>query len=129
MNSLLAKAVCAGILLTVYGSAAESAPVDFNRDIRPLLADKCFNCHGRADGSREGNLRLDLPDGPEGALTDRDGTIAVKPRDLKGSELWDRISTDDESLQMPPADSEKKPFSEAEKKLIKQWILEGGEVR
>lgn len=114
-----------GLLSLLSSRPMQAGPINFNRDIRPILADRCFHCHGPARANREADLRLDQPDGKEGALSNRDGTFAIKPGDLKGSELWNRISTADESLQMPPADAEIKPLDASEKQLIKQWIQEG----
>ncbi len=101
--------------------------INFNRDIRPILSDRCFHCHGPAEKEREANLRLDQPDGKEGALRTYEGTTAVKPKDLEASELWRRITTDDEDERMPSADSNKMPLSLKERQLFKQWILEGAE--
>ena len=101
--------------------------VNFNRDIRPILSDRCFHCHGPAEKAREANLRLDQPDGEEGALRTLDGSTAIKPGDLEASQLWHRITTDDEDERMPPADAGKKQLSEKEQQLFKQWILQGAD--
>ena len=95
--------------------------VDFNRDIRPILSDKCFACHGFDEEERKADLRLDTK---EGAFADLGGYAALVPGKLNESEVWLRITTDDEDDHMPPAKSHKK-LSEAEKKLIQQWISEG----
>ena len=106
-------------------AAAEEKPVDFTRDIRPILADRCFECHGPAAKDREGNLRLDQATGKEGAFRTHDGKTALAPRDLKKSEVWQRITSNDPDMRMPPADSKKKPLTAAEKQLIKRWIQQG----
>ena len=114
------------VLLSVLLSGnSEAAGISFNRDIRPILADRCFNCHGRDEKKREANLRLDRPDGKQGALRTHEGKTAIKPGDLKVSTLWHRITTDDEDERMPPADSDKKPLSLEQQQLFKQWILQG----
>ena len=104
---------------------AESQPVDFTRDIRPILADRCFECHGPAEKHREGNLRLDLATGKFGAYRTHEGRTAIAPKDLKKSELWQRIISGDADIRMPPADSKKKPLTTKERDLIKRWILQG----
>jgi hypothetical protein len=103
-----------------YG--AESDPVDFNFQIRPLLSDRCYRCHGPDAVSRKGKLRLDTP---EGALKELDdGWAVVKPGAPAKSELISRIFTDNEDDLMPPPDSHLK-LTAAEKDLLKRWITEG----
>jgi hypothetical protein len=121
-NSTRAIALVCVLISTCHLSAD---PINFNRDIRPLLSDRCFHCHGPAEGHREADLRLDVPTGEQGALTDRDGVTAIVPGNLDDSELWSRITTDDEYERMPPEDSHKTPLTETEQQLFKQWILEG----
>ncbi len=97
------------------------AAADFNRDIRPILSDKCFSCHGFNEEDRKADLRLDTE---EGAFVDLGGYkafVAGKPDD---SEAWLRIDTDDEDDIMPPPKSHKELTAD-EKKLIKEWINEG----
>ncbi len=112
------------ILVSVCLHAAEDA-VSFNRDIRPLLADRCFTCHGPDAAKREANLRLDVSAGEQNPFEERDGQQVIKPGEPDSSELWKRLTTDDTSLQMPPHDSEKKPLTEAERALIRRWIVQG----
>ncbi len=76
--------------------------VDFARDIRPLLSDNCFACHGPDAKQRKADLRLDTR---EGALVYIDGTSAVVPGKPSESELVRRVTTDDEDDLMPPPDS------------------------
>ncbi|MEZ5944493.1 MAG: DUF1553 domain-containing protein [Planctomycetaceae bacterium] len=97
----------------------------FNRDIRPLLSDRCFHCHGPGDGDRQADLRLDRADGPQGAYREEAGVIAIKPGSLNESELWARITSTDPDVVMPPPDSHKEPLDEKEQKLIKKWIEAG----
>ncbi len=119
---------CYFVLLSLLSVGTGSAePVNFNRDIRPILADRCFHCHGPAEKNREAHLRLDRPDGGDGALRTHDGATAIKPGDLKASRLWYRITTDDDDERMPPADAHKKPLSLDEQQLFKQWILQGAQ--
>lgn len=94
--------------------------VNFNRDIRPLLSDRCFHCHGPDEQDRKAGLRLDRRDGDEGALN------ALTPNDVAGSELYKRITSTDPDVVMPPPDAHKKPISPEEQKSFKAWIEEGG---
>src|SRR6478736_1131291 len=108
------------------GHGAEVNRVDFNFQIRPLLSDRCYRCHGPDAGSRKAKLRLDTRDG---ALQKLDADMAVvKPGDPGHSELIRRIFTDDEDDLMPPPDSHLK-LSPTEKELLKRWVLEGGEYK
>ena len=97
--------------------------VDFARDIRPLLSDNCFACHGPDAKQRKADLRLDTR---EGALADLDGTSAVVPGNPSESELVRRVTTDDEDDLMPPPDSGKK-LDASQKALLQRWIAEGAE--
>lgn len=100
--------------------------IDFNRDIRPILSDNCFQCHGFDAKKRKAGLRLDVP---EGAFqTNKKGRTAVKPRDPNGSELWKRLITTDEDELMPPPDSHKR-LTEAQKALLKRWIDDGAHYK
>ncbi|MFO0906894.1 MAG: c-type cytochrome domain-containing protein [Isosphaeraceae bacterium] len=73
--------------------------VEYNRDVRPILSDNCFLCHGPDAKTRKGKLRLDLRDD---AVRDRDGHAAIVPGKVDDSELLARIVSDDELEQMPP---------------------------
>jgi hypothetical protein len=116
------------VLLSVFLTGNSlAARINFNRDIRPILSDRCFHCHGPSEENREANLRLDQRDGEEGALRTLDGSSTIEPIDLDASELWHRITTDDEDERMPPAGSNKKALSLEEQQLFQQWILEGAE--
>ncbi len=115
------------VLSAFLAGSSKADRVNFNRDIRPILSDRCFHCHGPAEKNREANLRLDRPDGVEGALRTLDGSTAIKPGDLSASQLWFRITTDDADQRMPPAEANKKPLTPAEQELFKQWILQGAE--
>lgn len=96
--------------------------VSFDRDIRPLLSGRCFVCHGPDAESREAELRLDQAGGDEGAIG-----FVIEPGSVKDSEMWNRITSDDESEVMPPPDSHLKTFSDDELDLIKRWIESGAE--
>ena len=74
-------------------------PVNFNRDIRPILSDTCFKCHGPDEKQRMANLRLD---DTEGLFTDRGGYRIIVPGHAEQSKLYQKISSKDESMLMPP---------------------------
>ncbi len=115
-----------GGLLGISKTAAqapEKSSIDFNRDIRPILSDKCYSCHGPDEGHREAELRLDLA---EEAVADRGGTQAIFPGDAQQSEVWLRITSDDPDELMPPAESHKSLTPE-EIELLRRWIDEGAE--
>lgn len=119
-------AFAVAIVVTGAGLKADDA-VNFSRDIRPILSDKCFQCHGPDEVDREEELRMDVPDGPLGALTPRDDYFIIKPGVPEESELYWRIIEEYEDERMPPANSHKAPLTEEEVALVKQWILEGAE--
>jgi mono/diheme cytochrome c family protein len=102
------------------GVAAPAEAVDFNRDVRPLLAENCFQCHGPDAAARQAGLRLDLRDE---ALRARDGNAAIVPGDVTASELFRRIATVDPALRMPPPETDKVLSAEAIETL-KRWIQE-----
>ena len=95
--------------------------VQFNRDVRPILADTCLPCHGFDAKARKAKLRLDVPDV---ALAERHGVVPIKPGDPKASEVWARITSDDADVVMPPPDTNKK-LSAAQKETIRRWIEQG----
>jgi hypothetical protein len=105
--------------MPAVGNDAER--VSFNTDVRPILSDKCFACHGFDSSKREADLRLDTS---EGAQADHDGKQAIVPGDLAKSELWARINATDESEVMPPPESHK-AMSADEIAIIRKWIEQG----
>ena len=107
------------VICMLEPSHAQDSAVNFNRDIRALLSDRCFHCHGPDEEDRKAGLRLDTRDGDEGALN------ALKPGDVKGSELFMRITSDDPDTVMPPPEAHKKPLSQQEQALFKAWIEQG----
>ncbi|MCX6954341.1 MAG: PSD1 and planctomycete cytochrome C domain-containing protein [Verrucomicrobia bacterium] len=115
--------VLLGTLLTlrVFAAAADE-PVSFNQDIRPILSDNCFACHGSDAANRKAKLRLDQA---EAATADRRGVRAIAPRDLANSELWARIVSTDPEEVMPPPDSHKPPLKPEQRALLKRWIEQG----
>lgn len=108
-------------------TAAETATtkVEFNRDIRPILSDKCFVCHGPDSAKRKADLRLDQRDS---AITRHGDSAAIVPGDASGSELIHRIASHDPDLQMPPPASTLK-LSATEVSLLKRWIDQGAQYQ
>jgi hypothetical protein len=100
---------------------ARSATVEFNRDIRPILADSCFQCHGPDSGKRKAGLRLDQ-EAPANA--NRNGRRAIVAGDLDASEVYQRITSTDDVERMPPVKSGK-TLSKDQIELIGHWIAEG----
>jgi hypothetical protein len=100
--------------------AADGGPkkVDFGREIRPILADTCFKCHGPDEGARDSALRLDTK---EGAFADLGEYRAIVPGELAKSELYRRITSEDPELHMPPVDSGRK-LSPQQIESLKLWI-------
>ena len=100
------------------------APLRFSRDVRPILSQNCFLCHGQDEKRRGAGLRLDER---EQALAELEsGLRAVVPGKLDASELITRITAEDESLRMPPADSHKTLTAE-QIEILKRWVAEGAE--
>ena len=100
---------------------AESTNLEYNRDVRPILSDKCFFCHGPDKKHREANLRLDVR---ESALEERDGVRAIVPGDLKASDVVYRIETQDADDHMPPEKSHK-TLTKDEIAILKAWVKQG----
>ena len=111
------------MLLILLGQVATAQEVQFNRDIRPILSNKCFFCHGPDEKKRKADLRLDRR---EGALADLGGYFAIVPGKPDESELLARVAAhDDPSELMPPPESKRGALSESEVSLIRRWIKQG----
>ena len=104
--------------LSVAAAAHPEGKVQFNRDVRPILAAKCYACHGPDEDKREAGLRLDVR---EAAVKE-----AIRPGHPGESEFWHRINTDDPGDVMPPPSSPK-PLTPEERALFHRWISEGAE--
>jgi hypothetical protein len=118
--------VAAPLTLAQEAGAASSASIQFNRDIRPILADNCFHCHGMEPTKRKAGLRLDLPE--SATATNKEGAVAVKPGDLKASELWRRVNSVEGKIQMPPPESAKRLTPQQVARLGK-WIEQGAQYQ
>jgi hypothetical protein len=110
--------VIALLTLGAAGARAEEAAAPtFNRDIRPILSDRCFPCHGHDPGNRKAELRLDTAEG----ATD----WAIIPQDAENSEVVLRVSSDDREYRMPPVTSNRRPLNAQQIELLRRWIDAG----
>ncbi|WP_367871065.1 DUF1553 domain-containing protein [Luteolibacter sp. Populi] len=110
------------VLLAASALSAEQ-PLSYAFDVRPILSDRCFGCHGPdADKGREAGLRLDTPEGATAKL--ESGARAIVPGDLKASAMIARIRSHDPEQIMPPAKLNR-PLSDAEREVLVRWVGEG----
>jgi hypothetical protein len=112
------------LALTCARPLAGSERVDFNRQIRPILARHCFACHGPDDQERQAGLRLDVHDAAQAML--ESGQRAIVPKSADQSELVRRITAADEELRMPPT-GEGQPLTPEQIELLRRWINEGAD--
>ncbi len=118
------------LLLTLQVSVGSSHPataddpatIDFNRDVRPILSNHCWSCHGRDESSRKAGLRLDTRDAA--LATGDSGRPAVVPGQHSASELVRRILSPDAAEVMPPPELQK-PLTEQQQRILQQWIQQG----
>ena len=136
--SAVGVAIAAACCMSLFGAAgtgtspASKAQPDltghrtvrYARDIRPILSDRCFQCHGFDPKTRREDLRLDLRD--EATKARKNGTPIV-PGDPEKSEVMRRITSTDKTVIMPPPDSHKHAISPAERELIRKWIQSGAQ--
>ncbi len=111
-------------LWTMSVLSASDEVVQFNQDVRPILANHCYHCHGPDSQARKGGLRLDVR---EHAIAASDsGNFAIVPGDVQSSHLIERILSEDLSVTMPPSEIQK-PLSLQQKEILKRWIEQGAE--
>ncbi|MDB5357916.1 MAG: Protein of unknown function (DUF1553)/Protein of unknown function (DUF1549)/Planctomycete [Phycisphaerales bacterium] len=122
-----------GLAVAGIGTGAPSAPapkpsadhLEFNRDIRPILSNSCFTCHGPDRAQRKAKLRLDMP---EDALAPHENGTPLVPGDLSKSEIIARITSTNPDEQMPPPKSDRK-ISAAQIELLKKWVQQGAKYQ
>ncbi|MFO0917847.1 MAG: PSD1 and planctomycete cytochrome C domain-containing protein [Planctomycetaceae bacterium] len=130
MRLAVLMAVPAALAFVGGASAEQSLPeaIEFNRDVRPILSDNCFFCHGPDKNKREADLRLDTAEGLFGSGGDKGNSAhaagVVTPKSLAGSLLYDRITSSAPEQRMPPVDSGKE-LSPREMAVLKKWIEQG----
>lgn len=112
-----------GVLLGAPAGAASASSLQFNRDIRPLLSDRCYACHGPDAGNRQAGLRLDMEASAKAAL--KNGHLPIAPGDPANSEIYKRIVSDSPTRRMPPAYKGHDKLTALEIGRIEQWIKEG----
>jgi hypothetical protein len=115
-----------GVVMLLASPAFAERPLNFSRDISPILSNNCYLCHGPDANHREGGLRLDERSVAIAKM--ESGKTAIVPGDAAASHLLERVLTSDPDLQMPPAESGKS-LSAAEIELLTRWIKEGAEYR
>lgn len=113
--------LAAKVLGSIASAQPADKPVNFSRDIRPILSDNCFVCHGPDEQNQQAGLRLDTK---EGAFADRGSYQVIIPGKAWESRLYQRISTKDEAQRMPPPGAERK-LTEKQIELIRLWIEQG----
>ncbi len=118
-SSFLLPPIAAWLLTGLLCVRADE--IDFNRDIRPILSNHCFQCHGPDDDVRKADLRLDQR---ESALAEHDGNTAIVPGDPAASAIVQRITSDDPDQIMPPPEFQK-PLSAAQIDKLTKWIASG----
>ncbi|MEZ6048247.1 MAG: DUF1549 domain-containing protein [Planctomycetaceae bacterium] len=121
---LIVSIICGGPSLSL--AADQDEKIDFNFHIRPILSDRCFACHGPDHENRQADLRLDIPDQLDHVVDEGAGVHYVTPGKPDLSEVFLRITSDDESMVMPPVDSNLS-LTDREKELIRKWIEQGAE--
>ena len=113
------------VLLSAIGGETRAQDVQYNRDVRPILADKCFRCHGPDAAARESELRLDER---QDATKDRGGHRVIEPGNPASSELIRRITSVDDDECMPPRNSGF-TLNSVEIEILSQWIRSGAEYQ
>ena len=106
-------------------SKIELTGVDFNFDVKPILSDKCYTCHGPDDKARKANLRLDIESGFYKSLEDNPNHYVINKNNPEKSEILNRINSENASYVMPPPESNLK-LSDREKEVLKKWVDQGG---
>ncbi len=122
-------AVCTSLASLIVPDVRAETPaantrIDFARDVRPILSNHCWSCHGPDEATRQAKLRLDRRD--SAIAKTESGKIAVTPGNPKASELVTRINARDDDQLMPPLDA-KRPLTSAQKETLRRWIEQGAE--
>jgi len=117
---------CLALLGAAMGAlGADPDRIEFNRDVRPILSDKCYACHGPDAANRKTKLRFDVESGAKIELSG--SRISIVPGDPAKSEVFRRISSDNKGVRMPPAYLGRDKLSDREIEVIRKWIEQGAE--
>ncbi|MEM9017651.1 MAG: DUF1549 domain-containing protein, partial [Verrucomicrobiota bacterium] len=111
-------------LFPLLGSGEEIGEIDFNRDIRPILSDNCYHCHGPDAQNQRSDFRIDSR---EEALREHNGFAGIVPGSLEDSEVNFRIHLPSDDVESMPPPGSNRSLSDREKKLLDAWILQGAE--
>ncbi|PHN08535.1 PSD1 and planctomycete cytochrome C domain-containing protein [Flavilitoribacter nigricans] len=125
---LLISVTLLGTGMSCSNRANDRELVDYNFDVRPILSDKCFKCHGPDANQRKADLRLDTEEGAYAALKDDASQFVIVPGEPNQSALYHRITTTDSLDIMPPPEANL-ALSEGEIELLKKWIEQGAEYK
>lgn len=117
--------ITTGVLIISFVNFKSNKPISYNRDIRPILSDKCFSCHGPDVNKMKAGLRLDLQASAYAELPNNKGHYAIVPGHPEQSELIRRIASDDPNIVMPQPASHLAKLTPEEIALFTQWIKEG----
>ena len=123
LSLALAAMVAVGTVEATGAPAEPPSRISFNRDIRPILSDNCFACHGPDSGNRQAGLRLDIAEQATGEL--ESGSRAIVPEDVDLSEMVARIVSTDPDVVMPPPDAKIGRLTDEQVDLVKRWIAQG----
>src|SRR5688500_12350032 len=122
-NSVVTLAL--GVFLSAAAAAQAGSRIDYNREIRPILSDACYQCHGPDAKTREADLRLDTR---EGLFAEIDGVRPVGPGKPDASEIILRMTAEDKDEVMPPPKA-KKALKAEQIALLREWIRQGAEFK
>jgi len=123
---IIIAALVAGITFFVLmNNTKKEKPISYNKDIRPILSDKCFSCHGPDVTKMKAGLRLDKPENALAELTKNKGHFAIVPGSPEKSELIRRIASNDPNVIMPQPESHLAKLTPEEINIFKRWIKEG----
>ncbi|MFS4466740.1 PSD1 and planctomycete cytochrome C domain-containing protein [Maribacter sp. 2210JD10-5] len=115
-------------IASVEGDRRIPEKVDFTFDVKPILSDRCFKCHGPDKNAIEGELSLSTPENAFKALGENQDHFAIVPNDIQKSTLVERIYSEDPNLKMPPQESNLE-LTDYEKAILKKWIEQGAEYK
>jgi cytochrome c553 len=123
--AIVAAFIGAGFFSCRGGNGPSEETISYNFHVRPILSDKCFNCHGPDANKREAGLRLDVAEEAYNALKEHPRAHAIVPGRPELSEMYLRVSTTDTAVMMPPASSNLPALTGDEVAVIKKWIEQG----